>query len=88
MNPIKLAVFETYISTLCLVYHSMEKPEIHFHGKIFRETNFLVTYSVSMLLSRNFSEKSVRVDFHNFHSAVHSAEITGILSHAFVAKIS
>ena len=36
--------------------------------KIFRQINFLVTYLVKPLLSRNFSQKSVRENFRNFHT--------------------
>ena len=41
----------------------MEKREIHFH-KFFRQSNSLV----ETLLSRDFCQKSVRVNFCNFHT--------------------
>ena len=34
----------------------------------FREINYLVIYLVNALLSRNFCQKGVRVNFRNFHS--------------------
>ena len=46
--------------------HSVEKREIYSHQKIFREINFLVTSLVKPLVSRNFCQKSMIVNFHNF----------------------
>ena len=42
--------------------------------KIFREINSLVTYLVKPLLSRNFCQKSVRENFHKFHTALCTSE--------------
>ena len=39
----------------------------------FRQINSLVIYLVNALLSRNFRQKSVRVNFRNFHT-VHTAK--------------
>ena len=55
------------------------------------QTNYLVISIVKpLLLSRNFWQKSVRVNFRNFHivTLYHSVEIAEILSHTFFAKIS
>ena len=41
--------------------HSVEKREIDFHEKIFREINSLVTSLGKPLLSRNFCQKSTSV---------------------------
>ena len=46
---------------------------------IFRQINSLVIYLVNALVSRNFCQKSVRVNFRNFHSVMptdHSVEIS------------
>ena len=43
--------------------------------KIFREINATLS-SVKTLLSRNFWQISVRVNFHNFHIILHSAYLT------------
>ena len=42
--------------------------------KIFRQINSLVICLVKPLLSRNFCRKSVRLNFHNFHTVPHSAQ--------------
>ena len=52
--------------------------------KIFRQNTYLVISLVKLLLSRNFCQKCVRVNFWNYHTV----EITEIHSHAFLAKIS
>ena len=41
----------------------MEKLQILSHQKIFREINSLATSEVGTLLSRNFCQKCVRVNF-------------------------
>ena len=46
----------------------MVKREIHSEQKIFREINFLETFLVNTLLSRNFCPKSMRLDFCSFHT--------------------
>ena len=56
--------------------------------KIFRQINSLVTYLVKSLLSRNFYQKCKKENSRDFHTTVHTVEITGIYSHAFLAKIS
>ena len=48
-------------------FHSVEKRKIHSHQKIFRQINTLVIYHIT-LLSRNFCQKSARVNFRNFHT--------------------
>ena len=50
------------------VEHSVEKWEIHSHWKNFRQINYLVTLLVKPFLSRNFCQKTVRVNFRNFHT--------------------
>ena len=58
--------------------------------KIFRQITYLVMSLVKMLLSRNFCQKRVRVNFRNFHTAVHSVhsvEITEIYSQTFVKTL-
>ena len=47
--------------------HSVEKREILSHLKIFRQINYLVTYLVKPLISRNFCQKCVRKNSRNFH---------------------
>ena len=49
--------------------YDAEKRGIRLHQKIFRQINFLVTYLVKPLLSRNFCQKCVIENFHNFHTA-------------------
>ena len=66
----------------------MEKREILSHQKIFRQINSLLTYLVKQLLSRNFCKKFMRESSRIFHSVSVTVEITEILSHAFLAKIS
>ena len=69
--------------------------------KIFREINSFVTSLVKAFVSRNFCQKRVRVILTHAFSKnfvklmflikklrTHSVEITGIHSHAFLAKIS
>ena len=54
-----------------------------------RQINSLVKYLGNALFSRNFCQKSVIVNFRNFHNvALHNVEITEILSHTFLTKIS
>ena len=62
------------------------KWKIYCHPKKFRQINSLVFSLVKTLLSRNFCQRSVTVNFHDF--LTHSVEITGIFYHAFLAKIS
>ena len=38
--------------------------------KFFRQINYLVISLVKQLLSRNFCQKCVRVNFRNFHSVI------------------
>ena len=64
----------------------VEKPEIRSHLIFFvKSTIYLVISLVKPLLSRNFCQKCVRVNFRIFHSTL---EIPEIHSHAFLAKIS
>ena len=42
--------------------------------KIFREINFLLIILEKTLLSRNFCQKSVVVDFHNFYTVFNVLE--------------
>ena len=49
--------------------YSVEKREIVYQSpKIFREINSLVTSLVKTVLPRNFCQKCVRENFHNFHT--------------------
>ena len=54
--------------------------------KISRQIIYLVILLVKTLLSRNFCQKSVRVNFRNFHTvrSQHSEEITEIYSHHLI----
>ena len=62
------------------MHSSVEKREILSHRKIFREINALVTSK--LLISRNFCQKSMRENFHNFHTrAMH-------VDHDFYGKIN
>ena len=79
--------------------HSVEITEIYSQcgkndnfsltEKKIRQINYLVISLVKPLLSRNFCQKRV---FRNFHAALwvwdHSVEITEILYHTFLTKIS
>ena len=49
---------------------SVEKPKIHYHQKIFRETNTLETSLVKTLISRIFCQKRMRVNLRNFHTVL------------------
>ena len=69
------------ICTVIHIVHSVEKPEILSHQKIFRQINSLVTYFVKPLLSRNFCQKCVRENFRNFHTV--QCGNTEIYSHIF-----
>ena len=53
--------------------HSVEKWKLYSHWKKFRQINYLVILLVKPLLSRNFYQKRVRVNFRNFHT-VHCVE--------------
>ena len=53
----------------------------------FRQINSLVICLVNALLSRNFCQKSVRVNFRNFHT-VCTVEITDLYCHDFFRKNS
>ena len=67
----------------CLL--SVEKREIYSHWKIFRQITYLVLSFVKTLLWRKFFQKSVRVNFRNFHTVVwlhHTVEITEFYSHS------
>ena len=46
--------------------HTVEKREILSHQNFFRQINSLVIYLVNALLSRNFCQKGVRVNFRYF----------------------
>ena len=45
-------------------------PQFPHCGKKIRQINYVVISFVNPLLSRNFCEKSVRVNFRNFHTVV------------------
>ena len=66
--------------------HNVEITEIYFTlaEKIFRQITYLVISLVKLLISRNFCQKCVIVNSRNFHTVC----VTGILSHAFLAKLS
>ena len=51
----------------------------------FRQINSLVIYLVNALLSRNFCQKSVRVNFCNYNTVV--AEMMEFYSHDFWQKL-
>ena len=57
-------------------WHSVEKLQILSHQKknFFAEINSLVPYLVKPLLSRNFSQKSMRENFYNFHTVTYLAD--------------
>ena len=50
----------------------------------FREISSLVTSLVKTLLSRNFCQKSVRVNFRNFHTVYMCVESTEIYSYTYI----
>ena len=52
--------------------------------KIFREINFSVTSLVTSLLSRNFREKTVRVNFSNFYTLFNSISRKISKLHVFI----
>ena len=59
--------------------------------KKFRQIDSLVFSTVKTLLSRNFCQRSVTVNFRNYHTVIHThhtVEITEIHSHAFLTNIS
>ena len=51
--------------------------------KIFRQINFLVTYLVKSLLSRNCCQKCVRENSRNFHTVLHTNNFHIIVSQIF-----
>ena len=56
-------------STLCSTStHSVEKWKKFSHWKKFRQINYLAIALVKPLLSLNFCQKCVRMNFRNFHS--------------------
>ena len=60
--------FCTYVLSAC---HTVEKWKIYSHRShqnFFRQITSLVIYLVNPLVSRNFCQKSVRVNSRNFHS--------------------
>ena len=74
------------------LFHSVEKWKIYCHPKKFRQINSLVFTLVKTLLSRNFCQKSVTVNFRNFHTVriptvVISEQVRLILCWICVAKI-
>ena len=46
--------------------------------KIFRQITYLVIYLVKLLLSRNFCQKCVRVNYRYFHTVQSTVEIAAI----------
>ena len=48
-------------------HHNVEKREIYSYRKKFREINSIVNLLGRTLVSRNFHQKCVRVNFRNFH---------------------
>ena len=52
------------------VNNSLEKREILSHRNFFRQISSLVTSLVKTLISRNFCQKCVRVNFRNFHTVI------------------
>ena len=63
-----LWLFVKKILHIISTFHSVEKRKIHSHQQIFRQINSLVTSLMKTLLSRNFCQKSARVNFCNFHT--------------------
>ena len=55
--------------------HSAEKWKIYSHWKIFRQISYLVILLVKPLISRNFCQRSMIVNFNNFHT-VEQSQIT------------
>ena len=57
--------------------HSVKYQEIHSHQKIFREINSSISSKVPTvekpMVSRNFCQKSVRVNFSNTHTVLPKA---------------
>ena len=60
-----------------LLIHSVKNQEIHSLQKIFREINSsissVVPTVVKPMVSRNFCQKSVSVNFHNIHTVLPKA---------------
>ena len=70
--------------------HNVEKWKMYCHSKKISSNQLFSIYFIHLvktLLSRNFCQKSVTVNFHNFHTVVEkphcNAKITEILSHLF-----
>ena len=51
--------------------------------KFSRQISYLVILLVKSLLSRNFCQKRVRVNFRNFHTVIHGLSILKILDLSF-----
>ena len=66
------------------IAHSVENREILSQRIFFRQISSLV----KTLISRNFCQKSVRVNFLQNRVLWHSVEFAEILSHTIFAKIS
>ena len=68
------------------IIHTMQKNEKNpSHLKIFRQINYLVISFVKMLVSRNFCQKSARVNFCKYHTALcfrnfHTVQSSNIIS--------
>ena len=56
------------LNRYCLKCTAWKNEKFSLTEKIFREINSLVTFLVKMLLSRNFCQKCVRVNFRYFHT--------------------
>jgi len=63
-----------YLNRYCFLFHSVEKRELYYHWKIFRQINSLVISLVNALLSRNFCRKY-------FRNIMHSVKISEIFPH-------
>ena len=74
--------FAFFHAVQCATHTLWKKHKISLTQNIFREINSLVTSLIKTLLSRNFCQKTLRVNFGNFHTVTHSVEKLEIHCHA------
>ena len=60
--------FTKFLPKISKLLHTVEKSKIYSHQKMFRQINYLVISLVNTLVSRNFCQNRVRVNFRIFHT--------------------
>ena len=66
-----LNIHTVVVKVIFVQYTVWKNEKFGLTEKIFRQINSLVICLVKTLLSRNFCQKSVRLNFYDFHTVVH-----------------